>query len=99
MSVSSTSSATCEPSIGGEPEMGWILRRDTHGQGYGLEACSAALDWFNSNLQRAVDPGDHLAAREICRRCGWRSGSASSGEPDATYRDEPIRPVPPPGLG
>ena len=33
-----------QPSIAGEPEMGWILGREAQGQGYASEACRSALD-------------------------------------------------------
>jgi len=39
-----------EPSIAGEPEMGWIFRADAQGQGYASEAASAALRWFDSTI-------------------------------------------------
>ncbi|MBA3577385.1 MAG: GNAT family N-acetyltransferase [Sphingomonas sp.] len=40
-----------EPEFGEEPEMGWIFAADTHGQGLASEACRAALDWAEANLE------------------------------------------------
>jgi RimJ/RimL family protein N-acetyltransferase len=39
-----------EPEFGEEPEMGWILSAETHGQGMASEACRAALDWAEATL-------------------------------------------------
>ena len=77
-----------QPSIGGEPEMGWILRRDVHGQGYGLEACSAALDWFDSTLSGLSIPAiiglENAPSMRLAERLGFER------QPDAIYRGEPI---------
>jgi RimJ/RimL family protein N-acetyltransferase len=35
------------PSIEGEPEMGWVLARWAHGQGYAREAVEAGLAWMD----------------------------------------------------
>jgi RimJ/RimL family protein N-acetyltransferase len=40
-----------EPEFGEEPEMGWIMAADTHGKGMASEACRAALDWAQANLE------------------------------------------------
>lgn len=40
-----------DPEFGQEPEMGWIFATEVHGQGFATEACKAALDWAESNLQ------------------------------------------------
>jgi RimJ/RimL family protein N-acetyltransferase len=39
-----------EPEFGEQPEMGWIMATETHGQGIAAEACRAALDWAEANL-------------------------------------------------
>ena len=39
-----------DPEFGEEPEMGWIMAAETHGQGMASEACRATLDWAESNL-------------------------------------------------
>src|SRR5215212_875777 len=33
-----------------EPEMGWILATEAHGQGLAGEACRAVIDWIEANL-------------------------------------------------
>ena len=77
-----------QPSIGGEPEMGWILRRDVHGQGYGLEACSAALDWFDATFSGLSIPAiigmENAPSMRLAERLGFER------QPDAIYRGEPI---------
>ena len=40
-----------EPQFGEEPEMGWIMAAETHGQGLASEAGRAALDWAETNLE------------------------------------------------
>jgi len=40
-----------QPEFGEEPEMGWIFSTETHGQGLAGEACRAALDWAEANLE------------------------------------------------
>ena len=40
-----------EPEFGEEPEMGWIMATETHGKGMASEACDAALDWAERNLE------------------------------------------------
>jgi len=39
-----------EPQFGEEPEMGWIMAAETHGQGLASEAARAALAWAEANL-------------------------------------------------
>ena len=39
-----------DPEFGEEPEMGWIFAAETHGQGIANEACRAALEWAEANL-------------------------------------------------
>jgi len=40
-----------EPEFGEQPEMGWIMAANTHGQGLASEACRAVLEWTEANLQ------------------------------------------------
>ena len=39
-----------EPEFGDEPEMGWIMAAETHGQGMASEACRATLNWAHANM-------------------------------------------------
>ena len=61
-----------EPEFGEEPEMGWIMAAETHGQGLATEACQAVLGWAEANLAPtpiwaiiapANDPSIRLAHR------------------------------------
>ena len=40
-----------EPEFGEEPEMGWIMAAETHGQGLATEACQAVLGWAEATLE------------------------------------------------
>ena len=40
-----------DPEFGEEPEMGWIMAAETHGQGLAAEACRAVLGWAEANLR------------------------------------------------
>jgi RimJ/RimL family protein N-acetyltransferase len=40
-----------EPEFGEEPEMGWIMAAESHGQGFAWEACRAAVDWAEAHLE------------------------------------------------
>ena len=40
-----------EPEFGDEPEMGWIMATESHGQGLAREACEALLDWAEGMLE------------------------------------------------
>ena len=42
-----------EPSIKGEPEMGWVIAPEFHGKGVAAEACKAALDWGDAHFKQA----------------------------------------------
>jgi RimJ/RimL family protein N-acetyltransferase len=39
-----------DPEFGEQPEMGWIMAAETHGQGLASEACRAALNWAEAEL-------------------------------------------------
>jgi len=75
-----------DPSILGEPEMGWIFDRSVHGQGFAFEACVAALEWADAALDAASYPAiidlDNVASIKLAERLGFVR------QPDATYRDE-----------
>ncbi len=77
-----------QPSISGEPEMGWIFRREAQGQGYASEACRAALDWFDENLPAVSIPAiiglGNAASMKLAARLGFVR------QEDALYRGQPI---------
>ena len=77
-----------QPPIAGEPEMGWIMRRDAQGQGFAFEACRAALDWFDARFQPLTIPAiislDNAESIRLAERLGF------TRQPNATYRNEEI---------
>jgi len=77
-----------EPSLEGEPELGYVFSPNVHGQGIAYEACAAALDWADANLKAASYPAiispENAASIRLAERLGFER------VPDATYRGEPI---------
>ncbi len=76
-----------EPEFGEEPEMGWIFAAETHGQGFASEACSAAMEWIESNLDPvpiwAIIAPENEASLNLARKLGFERLA------DSTYHDEP----------
>jgi RimJ/RimL family protein N-acetyltransferase len=75
-----------QPSLEGEPELGYVFAPCVHGQGIAFEACSAVLAWADSNLDASsypavISPGNEPSIR-LAERLGFRR------DPDATYRGE-----------
>ena len=77
-----------QPSIRGEPEMGWIFDHSVHGQGIAFEACARALLWADEMLGAASYPAiislENVASIKLAERLGFKRLE------DAVYRDEPI---------
>jgi RimJ/RimL family protein N-acetyltransferase len=77
-----------QPSIVGEPEMGWIFDRSVHGQGIAFEACNAALKWAESAIGAGSYPAiidlENAASMKLAERLGFIR------QADGTYRDGPI---------
>lgn len=77
-----------QPKIEGQPELGYVFAPKVHGQGLAGEACRAALDWADANLNAASYPAiispENEASIRLAERLGFRR------EPDATYRGETI---------
>ena len=77
-----------EPSIEGEPELGYVFHPKVHGQGIASEACAAALEWADANLNAQSYPAiispENTASIRLAERLGFERG------PDATYRGETI---------
>ena len=77
-----------QPSIRGEPEMGWIFDRSVHGQGIAFEACSAALEWADRELAPKSYPAiidlENVASMKLAERLEFVR------QADAVYRDAPI---------
>ena len=77
-----------EPGISGEPEMGWIFDPGVHGQGIAFEACAAALNWADKELDAPSYPAIISVDNEPSIRLAQRLGFERL--PDAIYRDEPV---------
>jgi RimJ/RimL family protein N-acetyltransferase len=77
-----------EPSIAGEPELGYVFMPEVHGQGIACEACATVLGWADANLDASsypaiISPGNGASIR-LAERLGFEH------ETDATYRGETI---------
>jgi RimJ/RimL family protein N-acetyltransferase len=77
-----------EPSLEGEPELGYVFSPKVHGQGIAYEACEAALQWADANLNAASYPAIISPENEAPVRLAERLGF--DRVPDGVYRGEPI---------
>jgi len=77
-----------QPSIMGEPEMGWIFDTSVHGQGIAYEACACALLWADEVLRAPCYPAiidlENAASMKLAAKLGFVR------QADAVYRDHPI---------
>ena len=77
-----------QPSIRGEPEMGWIFDRSVHGQGIAFEACARALLWADEMLGAPSYPAiislGNTASMKLAEKLGFQRLE------DGVYRDESI---------
>jgi len=70
-----------EPSLQGVPELGWVLARHAHGQGYATESARAAIVWGDANIKSVpsllgrtvciIDP-EHARSIRVAMKCGFR---------------------------
>jgi len=64
------------PSIVGIPELGYVLCSRAHGQGYAIEAVTAAIDWIDRQLhpERTVCliHDGNAASIRLAEKCGYR---------------------------
>ena len=77
-----------QPSIEGEPELGYVFHPSVHGQGIAFEACTATLEWADTHLSAESYPAIISAENGPSIRLAERLGFVR--EPDALYRDAPI---------
>jgi len=77
-----------EPSIRGEPEMGWIFDRSAHGQGFAYEAGMAALAWADANLDAPSYPAIIALENAPSMRLAEKFGFERHGE--AVYKGETL---------
>ena len=78
---------TCDPSLAGKVEMGWILAPEAQGQGLAREACDAMLAWFGQqfgahDIWALISPGNEPSMK-LARKLGFER------QPDGVYRDQP----------
>ena len=77
-----------QPSIEGEPELGYVFDPSVHGQGIAYEGCKAALNWADATLNAPSYPAiispENSASIRLAEKLGFER------EPDATYRGETI---------
>jgi RimJ/RimL family protein N-acetyltransferase len=77
-----------QPSIEGEPELGYVFSSKVHGLGIAYEACAAALEWADANLKATSYPAiispENAASIRLAERLGFER------VPDGKYRGEPI---------
>ena len=76
-----------EPEFGEEPEMGWIFATEAHGQGIASEACRAALEWAQANLEPVPIWAIIAPSNDASFRLAGRLGFERVGE--TLYDDEP----------
>ena len=84
------------PSLGDDPEVGWVLATWAHGRGFATEAVRAALAWSDARHAAArladprrgpgrtvclIDPENGASVR-VAEKCGFREAGR------ATYRGE-----------
>lgn len=76
------------PNIEGLPEIGWLLVRHAHGQGYASEAAAGALAWAD----RILDAPQTVAIIDAANIPSIRIAEKNdfSTREDALYKSEPI---------
>ena len=77
-----------EPSLRGEPEIGWVLAPEAHGKGYATEAAQAAIAWGDDffgpvRMSCIIEPG-HAASIRVAEKCGFKETART------TYHGEDI---------
>ncbi|PJJ60360.1 GNAT family N-acetyltransferase [Hymenobacter chitinivorans] len=77
-----------EPSLKGEPEIGWVLDPAVHGRGYATEAVAAALAWGEEHFTCSrtvciIDP-DNAPSLRVAAKHGYQPIA------ETTYKGKPI---------
>lgn len=64
-----------DPPLPDVPEMAWVLDGWAHGQGFGVEAVSAAITWGDANLPATpyvcIIAPDNPASIRLAKKCGF----------------------------
>ena len=87
-----------EPQFGEEPEMGWIMAAETHGQGLASEAGRAVIAWAEAKLQPtpmwAIIAPANTPSIVLAERLGFVRicDSIYNGEPTLVLRRPPWSP-------
>jgi RimJ/RimL family protein N-acetyltransferase len=85
-----------DPSIEGLPEMGWLLQREAHGQGYASEAVAAGLQWADRALAgqtfTAIIHRENAASIRVAEKAGFGEAVETSykGEPTLIFYRRPV---------
>jgi RimJ/RimL family protein N-acetyltransferase len=77
-----------EPSIGGVPELGWVLASSVHGKGYATEAAAAAIAWGDAHLAASktvciISPGNVQSIR-VALKSGYQEQQRTTYHGDPT---------------
>jgi RimJ/RimL family protein N-acetyltransferase len=81
-----------EPEFGEEPEMGWIMAAETHGQGMASEACRATIEWAEARLPPtpiwAIIAPANQPSMNLAERLGFERLNETSyhGDPTVVLR-------------
>jgi RimJ/RimL family protein N-acetyltransferase len=81
-----------EPEFGEEPEMGWIFSQEVHGQGIAGEACRAAIEWIETDLDPtpiwAIIAPENAPSLKLAERLGFErySDTLYNGDPTVVLR-------------
>jgi RimJ/RimL family protein N-acetyltransferase len=76
-----------DPSLGDEPEIGWVLASHAHGKGYATEAVRAVVAWGDRRFHGArtvclIHP-DNAPSLRVAEKCGYRELHRT------TYKSQP----------
>ncbi len=96
---------TVVPPFGDRPELGFVLARDAHGQGYATEAARAALEWgdrawgdraWGDRETICMIAPDNAASIRVAVKLGYREVSRSvyMGDPVVLFARRGVRPGP-----
>jgi RimJ/RimL family protein N-acetyltransferase len=76
-----------QPSIEGEPELGYVFDPSVHGRGLAFEACTAVLEWGDRVLAPvsypAIIDSENVPSVRLAEKLGFVR------QPDAIYHDAP----------
>jgi RimJ/RimL family protein N-acetyltransferase len=76
-----------QPPLGEMPELGWVVAKDFHGNGYASEAVRAAMKWADERFGGrrtvcSIHP-ENLRSIRLAEKCGFQESQRT------TYKGEP----------